>query len=76
MSDESAGNWTVSGDIEMSDIYITSAEDVIFEVNRYLETHLSPPPPAEPPAVTTSSSSKGYKIYFYSMTHEDSRLWF
>ena len=33
-------------------------------------------PPAAPPAVATSSDSKGHKISFRSLTHEDCQLWF
>ena len=60
-SDESAGKQTVSEDIDMSETYITMAEDVICEANCYLETHPAPPPPAEPPAVATLSDSKGIR---------------
>ena len=76
MSDEPAGKRNVSEDIEMSETYITQAEDVIFEGNRYLETHPAPLPPAAPPAVATSSDSKWRKISLHSMKHEVCRLWF
>ena len=60
----------------MSEIYITRAEYVIFEACLYLETHPDLHPTAAPPAVATSSGSKGHKISFRLMTHEDCRLWF
>ena len=50
VSDDPARKRAVSEDIMMSGTYITKAEDVIFEANRYPETHPAPPPPTEPPA--------------------------
>ena len=44
VSDEPAGKRTVSEDIGMSETYITRADDVIFEANRYLEILLLHPP--------------------------------
>ena len=54
-SDEPAWNRPVIEDIEMSEIYITRAEDVIFEANIYLEPNPVPPSPAALPAGATSS---------------------
>ena len=75
-TDRTTTSHTVSEDISDSDLYVTKAEDTLFDISRYLENHPAEVNPAVSIAASVPSSARGHKISFRAMTHDDCRLWF
>ena len=75
-TDKPATSRTVSKDILDSEEYITTAEDMLCEAGRYAECHPLQPSTTSTEVSTISISSRGQKVSFRPMTHDDCRLWF
>ena len=67
---------TVSEDIIDSDEYITSAEDMLFEACRYIESHSPQTSITSTTVASNVSEPRGQRVSFRPMTHDDRVLWF
>ena len=67
---------TVSEDIINSADYITSAEDMLFEACRYIESHSPQASNISTTVASNVSEPRGQKVSFRPMTHDDCGLWF
>ena len=67
---------TVSEDIINSAEYITSAEDMLFEACRYVESHSPQTSNISTTVASNVSEPRGQKMSFRPMTHDDCGLWF
>ena len=67
---------TVSEDIINSAEYITSAEDMLFEACRYIESHSPQTSNISTTVASNVSEPRGQKVSFRPMTHDDCGLWF
>ena len=65
---------TVSEDIINSAKYITSAEDMLFESCRYIESHSPQTSNISTTAASNVSEPRGQKVSFRPMTHDDCGL--
>ena len=75
-TDKPATSRTVNEDILDSEEYITTAEDMLFDAGRYVESHPPQPSTTSTEVSTVSIPSRGQKVSFRPMTHDDCRLWF
>ena len=75
-SDKPIMSRTVSEDIINSAEYITSAEDMLFEACRYIESHSSQTSNISTTVASNVSEPRGQKVSFRHMTHDDCGLWF
>ena len=67
---------TVSEDIINSAEYITSAEDMLFEACRYIESHSPQTSNISTTAASNVSEPRGQNVSLRPMTHDDCGLWF
>ena len=57
-------------------VHITSAEDMLFEACRYIESHSPQTSNISTTAASNVSEPRGQKVSFRPMTHDDCGLWF